>query len=314
MMLSRIADSLFWLNRYMERADGLLRVTRTNYIMSLDKGVDSSLTWRPALNIFSRLDEEQCALLEYDTPGALKKLLVDSENVNSLKVIVTRARENARGAQDHITKEVWEQLNHMYHLVNQPAFANNIKDFRALESIDDLMRHSLLYNGITEATMPRALGWRFLNLGRYIERSLLTIEMADRQFSAIKYDLQVPRDILQWKYLLLSLSGYELHLKMYRTSNPNKDVLHQVLFDQNFTRSVTYSLSRIDRYFADVIAESTHVDNVSLARYFKNLYSHIRYTDVDDINRESVQSFLADVKSRILEFSKRLAQSFFSYS
>ena len=78
--------------------------------------------------------------------------------------------------------------------------------------------------------------------------------------------------------------------------------------------SVTYSLSRIDRYFADVIAESTHVDNVSLARYFKNLYSHIRYADVDDIKNESVQTFLADVRSRILEFSKRLAQSFFSYS
>src|SRR5271169_4215157 len=102
MMLSRIADSLFWLNRYMERADGLLRVTRTNYIMSLDKGVDNSLTWRPALKIFSKLDEEECTLLEYDTPAALRKLLVDAENVNSLKVIVTRARENARGAQDHI--------------------------------------------------------------------------------------------------------------------------------------------------------------------------------------------------------------------
>ena len=143
MMLSRIADSLFWLNRYMERADGLLRVTRTNYIMSLDKGVDSSLTWRPALKIFSRLDEEECALLENDTPAALRKLLVDVENVNSLKVIVTRARENARGAQDHITKEVWEQLNQMYHLVNQPAFVHNIMDFKALESIDGLMRQSL---------------------------------------------------------------------------------------------------------------------------------------------------------------------------
>ncbi|MGA9408221.1 MAG: alpha-E domain-containing protein, partial [Bacteroidota bacterium] len=219
-MLSRIADSLFWLNRYMERADGLLRVTRTNYIMSLDKGIDSSLTWRPALKIFSRLDEEQCASLEHDTAAALNKLLIDVENVNSLKVIVTRARENARGAQDHITKEVWEQLNQMYHLVNQPSFGQNIMSFKALESIDALMRQSLLYNGITEATMPRALGWRFLNLGRYIERSLLTIEMADREFAAINYDLQVPRDILQWKYLLLALSGYELHLKMYRTSNP----------------------------------------------------------------------------------------------
>ena len=309
-MLSRIADSLFWLNRYMERADGMLRVTRTNYIMSLD----SSLTWRPALNIFSKADEEECTRLESNTPAALNKLLVDSENVNSLRVIVTRARENARGAQDHITKEVWEQLNHMYHLVNSPELNRSIAASSALESIDNLMRQSLLFNGITEATMPRALGWRFLNLGRYIERSLLTIEMAEREFAAINYDLQAPRDILQWKYLLLSLSGYELHLKMYRTSNPNKDVLHQVLFDQNFTRSVVYSLGRIDRYFADVLAESSHVDNISLTRYFRNLYSQLRYTDVDDIGGNGVEPFLSDAKNRIFEFSKRLAQSFFSYS
>jgi uncharacterized alpha-E superfamily protein len=309
-MLSRIADSLFWLNRYMERADGMLRVTRTNYIMSLD----SSLTWRPALNIFSKVDEDECARLESDTPAALNKLLVDAENVNSLKVIITRARENARGAQDHITKEVWEQLNQMYHLVNSPEFKRGISDSDALESIDGLMRQSLLFNGVTEATMPRALGWRFLNLGRYIERSLLTIEMTEREFAAINYDLQTPRDILQWKYLLLSLSGYELHMKMYRTSNPNRDVLHQVLFDQNFTRSVVYSLGRIDRYFGDVLAESTHVDNVALTRYFRNLYSHLRYTDADDLGGSGVETFLADAKNRIVEFSKRLAQSFFSYS
>ena len=142
MMLSRIADSLFWLNRYMERADGLLRVTRTNYIMALDEGTEGSLTWRPALVAFARLDDERNAALEHDTPGALTTLLVDSENLNSFKVMVTRARENARGAQDHVTKEVWEQLNQMYHLVNQPSFAQSLTTFRALDSIDVLMRQS----------------------------------------------------------------------------------------------------------------------------------------------------------------------------
>ncbi|HTR80935.1 MAG TPA: alpha-E domain-containing protein [Bacteroidota bacterium] len=314
MMLSRIADSLFWLNRYMERADGLLRVVRTNYIMSLDKGSDNAPTWRQALTVFARLDETECARLEHDTPLALKTLLAETDNVNSLRVIVTKARENARGAQDHISKEVWEQLNQMYHFVNQPKLAELLSGAGALESIDRLMRQSMLFNGIAEATMPRALGWRFLNLGRYIERSLITIEMSDRQFAAIGYNLEEPREILQWKYLLLSLSGYELHLKMYRTSNASRDVLHQVLFDPSFTRSVIYALGRVDRYFTDVLAESNRVDNVSLSRYFKSLYSSVRYTDVDIIPHNGIQAFFSDVKGRILEFGKRLSQSFFSYS
>ncbi len=73
-MLSRIADSLFWLNRYMERADSLLRVMKTNYIFSLDKGVNSNLTWRPMLEIFTYADEQQIKVLENDTDATLKLL------------------------------------------------------------------------------------------------------------------------------------------------------------------------------------------------------------------------------------------------
>ncbi|MEP7317801.1 MAG: alpha-E domain-containing protein, partial [Panacibacter sp.] len=84
-MLSRIADSLFWLNRYMERADGLLRVMKTNYTLSLDKGVNSNLTWRPVMEIFTHQQEAQIARLENDTDATLRLLLTDTKNANSLK-------------------------------------------------------------------------------------------------------------------------------------------------------------------------------------------------------------------------------------
>jgi uncharacterized alpha-E superfamily protein len=119
-MLSRLADSLFWLNRYMERADGLLRAMKTNYILSLDKGINSNLTWRPVLEIYTTLDDSDINEFENDTAATLRYLLTDTNNPNSLKAILTKARENARGVQDHITKEVWEQVNEMYHMVNYP--------------------------------------------------------------------------------------------------------------------------------------------------------------------------------------------------
>src|SRR5690348_330448 len=103
-MLSRLADSLFWLDRYMERADGLLRAMKTNYILSLDKGINSDLTWRPLLEIFTTLQESDISMLENDTNATLHYLLTDTENMNSLKAILTKARENAKGVQDHISK------------------------------------------------------------------------------------------------------------------------------------------------------------------------------------------------------------------
>jgi uncharacterized alpha-E superfamily protein len=90
----------------MERADGMMRMASTYYILSLDKGVNVNLTWRPLLETFMQAEEEEIVLIENDTAAVLKKLLLDTDNHNSLKAIVTRARENARGIQDLITKEV----------------------------------------------------------------------------------------------------------------------------------------------------------------------------------------------------------------
>jgi len=298
----------------MERADGLLRVMRTNYILSLDKGVNTALTWRPVLEIFTHSSKEEIDTIENDTGAALRLLLLDSSNMNSLKIILTRARENARGVQDHITKEVWEQVNQMYHMVNHPTLASRLTGHEALETIENFSKNSLLFIGITDTTMPRGLGWSFMNLGRYIERCTQTNEIADKQYGNINYDLKVPVDITEWRYLLLSLSGFELHLKTYRSSNYNKNVLHQVLINQDFTRSVFYSLIRIDRYLEDVISETRLAGTGTLQRFFGKLFSEIKYLDFDSLDGMNLQQCLAHVRHNMLDFSKYLAQNFFSYS
>ncbi|MEP6846896.1 MAG: alpha-E domain-containing protein [Panacibacter sp.] len=314
-MLSRIADSLFWLNRYMERADGLLRVTYTNYILSLDKGVNNNITWRPALEIFTYLEEAEIAALEDDTDSVMKLLITDTANSNSLKVILNKARENARGVQDHITKEVWEQVNHMYHLVNQPDLGSKLLGYEAVETIDNFSRNSLLFAGVIDTTMPRGLGWSFMNLGRLLERCTQTIEMTEKQLAAIDYDLEKPTDIMFWRYLLLSLSGYELHLKTYHnTSNSGKEALHQVLMNGDFTRSVLYTLDRIAKYLNDVMRDNKLEGNDALSKFYGRLHSRVKYADFDTLNGVTLQHFLHDVGEAVMEFSKRLAQLYFSYT
>jgi uncharacterized alpha-E superfamily protein len=313
-MLSRIADSLFWLNRYMERADGILRVTRTTYISVLDKGISEHVTWRPLLEIFTDCTEAEIKALENNTNEVLKKVILDVNNVNSLKTLINRARENARGVQDHITKEVWENVNQMYHMVNSPVLAAQLLTEHSMETIDQLTRQSVLYAGVTDITMPRGSGWNFMNLGKYIERCLETLDITIREFKTINYELGDQQDILYWRILLLSLSGYELHLKTYRSSNNNKSVLHQALVNANFTRSVIYSLTRIDKYIADVAKENDSEENKALIRCFGRLYSYVKYIDFDTLDAVILQQFLEKVKRELLEVSMRLGQSFFSYS
>jgi uncharacterized alpha-E superfamily protein len=313
-MLSRIADSLFWLNRYMERADGMLRLASTHYIFSLDKDAFRAMTWMPVMEIFTDSDEEYLKSIENNTETCLKRLLIDTTNTNCLRTLINRARENARGAQDHITKEVWEEVNQMYHMVNQPALQHKIDSFRGLEVMEPLIKHTVQYAGITDITMPRGTGWCFMNLGKYIERCFQTISFVEKQLAVINFSKADTNDLLQWKYLLFSLSGYELHVKTYRSSNHNYNVLHQVLINENFPRSVMYSLQRLEHYLNKIISHNVNEERAALLRCFGRLFSKVRYMELDSLNKDTVPEFFENIKTDLLFFNQKVVQHFFSYS
>jgi uncharacterized alpha-E superfamily protein len=313
-MLSRIADSLFWLNRYMERSDGMLRLAGTHYIFSMDKDVNGTSSWKPVLEIFTDTDEECLKAIENNTEECLKFLLLDTGNANCLRTLVNKARENARGVQDLITKEVWEEVNQMYHFVNQPDLLHKINSYHGLEVMEPLIKHTVMYAGLTDITMPRGTGWCFMNLGKYIERCLQTIAFTEKQLEITNFSEADTNDLLQWKYLLFSLSGYELHVKTYRSSNHNYNVLHQVLINENFTRSVIYSLQRIEHYLNRIIGKEINEERAALLRDFGRLFSKVRFMELDSLTKDNVPVFFEDIKVGLVEFNKRVVQHFFSYS
>jgi uncharacterized alpha-E superfamily protein len=313
-MLSRIADSLFWLNRYMERSDGMLRLAGTHYIFSLDKDVNGTSSWKSVLEIFTDSDEECLQSIENNTEECLKFLLLDTRNTNCLRTLVNKARENARGVQDLITKEVWEEVNQMYHFVNQPELLQKINSYHSLEVIEPLIKHTVMYAGITDITMPRGTGWCFMNLGKYIERCLQTIAFTEKQLEITNFSEADTNDLLQWKYLLFSLSGYELHVKTYRSSNHNFNVLHQVLINENFTRSIMYSLQRIEHYLNRIIGNEINEERAALLRDFGRLFSKVRFMELDSLTKDTVPVFFEDIKVGLVEFNQRVVQHFFSYS
>lgn len=311
-MLSRIADSLFWLNRYIERSDVLLRLVYVHYILSLDKSESGNNNWRSVLELSTELLIEQLEGIENNTPLAMKKILVDSANTNSIKAIVTKARENARGAQDHITKEVWESVNQMYHQVNQPALMTKLRTDQAIKVVESLSRACVMFAGVTDNTMSRGLGWNFMQLGKFIERCLQTIVITSKQLEKNGF-AEDANDILQWRYLLFSLSGYELHLKTYRSPDHISNVLHQVILNESFTRSVIYSLIRIDHYLTNI--RLIHEDqNKDLPRVFGRMFSKVRYMDLQTMDPNSTKQFLNEIRSDLFSFSNQLGQYYFSYS
>lgn len=313
-MLSRIADSLFWMNRYMERSDGILRLIYIHYSLSLDKDVNRNLTWKPVMEMYTNMKKEEISKLEVQPELVLKKILIDTNNTNSLKVLVNKARENARGVQDHITKEMWEQVNGMYHLVNQPAMLNRLNTYEGPEVVELFQKQCVMYTGITEITMSRGMGWQFMNLGKYVERCLQTIVLTEKHLELLCQEENEVNDILQWRYLLLSLSGYEQHLKTYRTADHHYNALHQVILNDNFTRSIIYSLKHIDYCLNYITSTNNDEETKDLLRCFGRLYSKVKYMELRNFDNSTLQPFLKEIKNELLEFSTRLTQHFFSYS
>lgn len=297
----------------MERTQSVLRVVRSHYIISLDNDAIGNTTWKPILEIFAQLPEAEIAQIEKQTNAVLKKILTDTNNPNSIKTIVARARENARGVQNHITKELWEAVNSMYHLTNKSHLSQKLAGPETLEAVDELMRQSVLYAGVADITMQRGIGWDFMKLGKYLERSMETIVVTDKQCQLFGYDMHQERDITQWRFLLMSLAGYEVYLKTYRTFKHNNNILHQMLLNADYPHSVIFSLTRISRYLRDVIKDNESSEKLALMRTFGRLYSKVKYMEPDRLETIDLQLFFRELRNELLIFHNQLEKVFFAY-
>ncbi|MCU0334962.1 MAG: alpha-E domain-containing protein [Chitinophagaceae bacterium] len=314
MMLSRIADNLFWLNRYMERADGVARAVRYFYILGFDSWEGDTLGYGPLLQCYTGLTAGERQSMSQNGPAVLQYCICDNSNVNSLKVLLGKARENARGSQDRITKEVWEQVNAMYHFINNEGLTERLRGEDTLKVLDQLENHCLLYNGIVDSTMPRGLGWEFMNMGKFIERCLQTIDMADAYLQPMGYDLEKNDDLLYWRRLLYSLSGYELYLKSNRGTHHTRQAIYQAIFNADFPRSVIYSMERIDKYMHAMLAENAHPDSDKLVRQFGRLKSMVEFADPFSMDGKSLEELIQRIRQQVWDFSAELSRMFFSYT
>lgn len=202
----------------------------------------------------------------------------------------------------------------MYHLVNQPSVPDRLTTHQGHEVVELFQKQCVLYTGITEITMSRGMGWQFMNLGKFVERCLQTILLTEKQLALLSLEEKEVNDILQWRYLLLSLLGYEQHLKTYRSSDHNYNAVHQVILNENFTRSVIYSLKHIDYCLNYIISTNNDEETNDLLRCFGRLYSKVKYMELRKYDNSTLQPFLNEIKNELLNFSIKLAQHFFSYS
>ena len=311
-MLSRVADSVFWMARYMERTNGMLRLLRTNYISSQDEVKD--FTWQPLLGTYSDVKEEEKKFLGNDSPKVLHHLLLDRENGASVCNNITHARENARAVQDHITKEVWQCLNDYYHLIRNEKIQSQIQFGDPVSAVDLLIDHGMLYHGTVDITMARGEAFNYLNVGKFLERGILSADMLLIKLKELNYDLQAKVEVPALRYLLYSLSGYELYLKTHRGNFQADFVLDQIIYNENFPHSISYCLKQLLRYFERLETESLPESYKELEFLIGRSMNNVKYSNVKPSDAEGLKKFLQQTRNELFEIAAAFNKYYFGNS
>lgn len=230
-MLSRIAESLFWIGRYLERADDTARILDVQLQVLLeDPGVDEGPWSARLLDVMGVQDEPD----EFTQSAVLELLAYDRESVHSIAFAVDRARDNARGTREILSTEMWAAINTLW----QGMATARLK--RAPESLSWVRNRAALIAGVADSTMTRDEGWHFFELGRRIERVDMTARLLAS--AALASDAQ-----LAWPTTLRGCGAYEAFLRAYRGLETDREAIEFLLLDRWFPRSIVFSLAAAER-------------------------------------------------------------------
>lgn len=315
-MLSRVADSCFWLSRYVERAESHARILDVNMQLTLDVEDRTPQTmrqhWEPVLATLE--DQELFASLnEAVTPEAVMEFTTfERQNPNGIFSSIANARENARTVREQISSEMWEQLNRTFlYLRDGPAR----RDFQ--ESPIDFYRRLVdllhAFQGTTDATMTHGEGWDFLQLGKYLERADSTSRVLD-----IKYHILLPAgeqvgghvDITQWMAVLRSCSALEAYLKVNAGQVTSWQVAEFLALHDDFPRSIRFCVDRLDDALHRISdCPPTHFSNEA-ERLAGQLRSNLAFTTIESIFQAGLHSYLDQIQLRLIEIADAITATY----
>jgi uncharacterized alpha-E superfamily protein len=307
-MLSRVANNLIWLDRYMERGNGIISLLKVNFYANQDS--PELFSWSPIIKNYTTYDNEYYT---EDAIECIEFMVLDTSNTNSIINIVTRARENARGVQEHISRELWLCINNYYLYLTNESLPKKLKEEDPVVFLDELKKFHLIYYGTEDITQERGASYCFMNIGKYLER---VIQISD--FTALKLtEIGKTSDSLEqsfyWKNLLLSVGGYQFYLKTYKSSFEEKHVIKMVFQDELFPRSISYCINKLRTLISQLIT-SGELEKNKTEFLLGKLESTIKYTTIEAINEQGLDNFIYGIKEDIRNISLSINIVYLSHS
>jgi len=306
MMLARVADSLYWIGRYVERAEHMCRLADVMLTATLDRSEAATQVARIALAAVGAPDADKIV----NPYAAAVSLVLDREDPSSITSSLSAARENARQVRDQITTETWERLNLIYLRMNDPAIARSFEGGSQAflhETIADLH----LFKGAADATMSHGEGWRFLLLGVYLERAQLIGGLLEVCFGDARGHPLT--DHFALSNLLRMGCALEPYLRVYTADMQPRYILQFLLLDEDFPRSIRFCTARIEEHLASIARHAESVGHAGPDRLAGRLRARLQFADMEEIEAQGASGFLASVLDECAAIHRSLHETFVAY-
>ncbi len=311
-MLSRVAESIYWMARYIERAENTARFIEVTLNLVLDQPMGVDEPWRPLINATGDDEIFNKSYGVADAESVMRFMAFDREYSNSIIAAMRIARENARSIRESLSSEAFEQINSLYHFVGSAAREEHAFD-SPTEFFDSIRRQCHQLTGILDATMSHDTGWHFTNMGRLLERADKTSRILD-----VKYFTLLPTvdsvgtaiDDLQWSSLLFSISGFEAYRREHHMIHSGK-VVDFFLLHTDFPRSVRFCVDNAETSLMAITGGATDGRHEAATKSVATLRERLASTDAPTVLRDGLHEFVDSIQSDINEIGSALSDTYF---
>ncbi len=311
-LLSRVADAVYWMARYIERAENVARFLEVNHNLVIDLPFDYSGQWQPIIDTTGdrALFRERHG--EASQQNVTRFLAFDPDYANSVYSCIRTARENARSVRETISSEMWEQINNLYLLITEESRRD---DHRSLPALCRQVRMAChLFTGIQDVTMSHNEAWNFSRLGSLLERADKTSRILDVKYFILLpavSDVGTPYDDVQWSAVLKSVSGFEMYRKRHGRIAPER-IVEFLLLDGEFPRAIRYCVSRADRSLHAITGRPSGSFSCASEQRLGMLRSELDFARIEPILTGGLHEFCDALQTKMNTIDDCVLSDFFA--
>jgi uncharacterized alpha-E superfamily protein len=311
-MLSRVAEAVYWMTRYMERAENVARFVDVTLNLELDLPAGAGAQWSALL---ATTGDEALFRERYGEPtreSVMHFLTFDADYPSSILACVRASRENARSVREIISSEMWEQANKAYLMVTAAASRERALDMPH-ELFDAVKLASQTFMGITYLTMTHNEAWHFGRLGRLLERADKTTRILDVKYLLLAPEASAAHDDVLWVSFLKSVSAFEMYRKRYGLIVPAR-VAQFLLLDDEFPRAVRSCVAKAERSLNIITGAPRGEGGTSAERRLRDLRKSLATADVEAVISGGMHDYLDRLQSDLFGAGDAIHASFFETS